>query len=50
VLTFELIAGFPPFKYEISHWKLCGSKLSNKWRWSIIYPPDISDTTKQFIQ
>lgn len=49
VLTFELLAGFPPFKHEISYWKLCGSQRKMKWNWEVIYPPELSFFSQRFI-
>jgi serine/threonine protein kinase len=49
VLTFELLAGFPPYKHEIAHWRLCGSQRKQRWNWEVIYPPEISHTAQKFI-
>lgn len=50
VLTFELLAGFPPFKQEISSWKLKGAKRGTKWSWDVLYPPQIEGQAKEFIE
>jgi serine/threonine protein kinase len=50
VLTFELLAGFPPFKHEISNWKLKGSKRKIRWSWEVLYPPEIGNDAKSFIE
>lgn len=50
VLAFELLAGFPPYRQEISNWRLCGSQRKMKWSWEVIYPPDISYPAQRFIE
>lgn len=39
VLTFELLTGFPPYKKQIDKWKIMGSKLQDRWRWDVLFPP-----------
>jgi serine/threonine protein kinase len=50
VLAFELLAGFPPYRHEISNWRLCGSQRKMKWSWEVIYPPDITYQAQKFIE
>lgn len=56
VLTFELLAGFGPFKNEIDKMRWKGLKKNenqikgNKWNWdSITFPTFISDEARHFI-
>lgn len=42
VLTFELLAGFAPYKKEIDKWKVNGGKIQNKWRWDVTFPSHFS--------
>ena len=42
VLTFELLTGIPPYRSEIDKWRVKGSKMSEKWNWSVLFPPDVS--------
>lgn len=42
VLTFQLLTGFPPHKKEIDKWKMLSGNIRDKWRWDVIFPPEVS--------
>jgi hypothetical protein len=44
-----LLVGFPPYKKEIDKWKIMGGKIKDKWKWDVIYPPNMSDCAQDFI-